>query len=95
MSEKQPRILVVGVNAWNSENGSTWPFLLKKYNSSNVACVYMRDEIPESSVCSRYFSISENRVIKSIFNRKIKTGRQIYVEDCDINAKDINEHNER
>lgn len=95
MSEKQPRILVIGISAWNSKSGSTWPFLLNIYDSSNIANIFARDEIPDSTVCSRYFNISENRVLKSIFNRKIKTGKEISTENCDVSAEDINEHNQR
>lgn len=95
MSEKQPRILVVSVNAWNSNIGNTWPFLLDIYDSNNIACIYSRDEIPDSTSCSRYFNISENRVLKSVFNRNIKTGKEINIESCDVSAKDIVEHKER
>ena len=95
MSENQPRILVVSVGSWNSKVGSTWPSLLKKYNSENIANICIRDEIPDSNVCSRYFNISENRVIKSIFKRNIKTGKEISPQNCEDNAKDLNAHNER
>lgn len=95
MNEKQPRILVVSTNAWNSKNGCTWPFLLKIYDSDNVADIFARDEIPDSTVCSRYFNISENRVLKSIFNRKIKTGKEVCIQNCEVNKEDISEHNER
>lgn len=95
MKENQPRILVVGITAWNSKSGSTWPFLLNIYDSENIANIYIRDEMPDSKVCSRYFNISENRVLKSIFNKKIKTGKEITSENCAENIQDLNAHNER
>lgn len=95
MEGKQPRILVVGVTAWNIKFGSTWPFLLKIYDSENVANTYVREDLPNSRVCSRYFNISENRVLKSVFNRKIKTGREVFPEFTEENTQDLNEHNER
>ncbi len=97
MEVKCPKILVFTVAAWNSRVGSnTWATLLKKYGSENVANVCIRDEAPDSDVCSRYFAISEGRVIKSILNRKIKTGREVIAENCDNNnTAELDEHNER
>lgn len=95
MENNQPRILVVGISTWNSKSGLTWPFILKKHDSNYIANIYVREEIPDSRVCSRYFNISENRVLKSVFNRKIKTGREVFPEITEENTQDVNEHNER
>ncbi len=97
MEAKQPKILVFTVAAWNSKVGSnTWATLLRKYGSENVANLCIRDEIPDNSACSRYFTVSENKVIKSVLKRKIKTGREVVAElPKDENQKDLDEHNER
>ncbi len=95
MSENQPRILVISVGAWNSKVGSTWPNLLKYYPKENVTNISIRDEIPDSDVASRYFNISENRILKSIFNRKIKTGKEICAKTSTENNSDLDAHNER
>ena len=95
MSENQPRILVISVGAWNSKVGSTWPDLLKFYPKEYITNICIRDEIPDSDVASRYFSISENRVLKSIFNRKIKTGREVYAQISTDENQDLAAHNER
>ena len=71
---KKPKILVLTVSSWNKKVGAnTWEALLQEYGSENIANICIRDEIPESTVCSRYFCISENKILKSIFNRKVKT----------------------
>ena len=94
--KKQPRILVITVASWNSKVGSnTWTSLLKNYDSENIANICIRDEIPDNKICSRYFAISENKVLKSVFNRKIKTGREIVPEITENNTEDLNAHNER
>lgn len=94
--EKQPRILVITVASWNSKVGSnTWTSLLKNYDSENIANICIRDEIPDNKICSRYFAISENKVLKSILNRKVKTGREIMPEFSENNAEDLSTHNER
>lgn len=91
------KILVITVTSWNSRVGAnSWATLLEKYDSSLIASICIRDEIPDSSVCSRYFSISENKVIKSVFNRRIETGREISSNKYDNNInKDLETHNRR
>lgn len=95
--KKQPRILVFTVSSWNSKVGSnTWSSLLAKYSNENLANICIRDEYPDSDICSRYFVVSENRIIKSVFNRKVKTGHEIDKKSVNIeNSKDLSEHNIR
>ncbi len=91
-------ILVFTVSSWNSKNGSnTWTSLLDGYDPATIANICIRDEIPDSTSCSRYFSISENKIIKSILNRRIKTGREIRIGEppCHENNTDLIEHNAR
>lgn len=94
----KPKILIFTMTSWNSKVGAnTWESLVSHYDSENLANVYLRDEIPDSRICSRYFCISENRVIKSILKRRIKTGKE--VTSCDASGNEVNkdllEHNER
>ena len=75
---KSPKILIFTMTSWNSKVGAnTWETLVKDFDRENLANVYLREEIPDSEICSRYFCISENRVIKSILKRKTKTGREV------------------
>lgn len=92
---KNLKILVMTVPSWNSKVGAnSWASLLEDYGCENVANICIREEIPDSKVCSRYFCVSENRIIKSIFKRNIKTGYE--VEPNTIrDDKDLNEHNQR
>jgi len=78
------KVLVMSVPSWNSKIGAnSWATLLERYDSTCVASIYIRDEYPDSDICSRYFNISESRIIKSIFNRSIKTGTEISSKCCD------------
>lgn len=89
------KILVITVSSWNSKVGSnTWTSLLKDYDSENIANICIREEIPDSKVCSRYFCISENKVLKSIFKRKIKTGCEV-IPEIQEDSEDLNIHKER
>lgn len=98
VENRPPKILVFTMTSWNSKVGAnTWQSLVSHYNSEDLANIYLRDEIPDSQVCSRYFCISENRVIKSIFNRKIQTGRKVIVQPLSTasDSYDLLVHNER
>lgn len=93
----QPRILVFTVSAWNSKIGAnTWASLLEGYDSAKIANICIRDEIPDSSICSRYFTISENKILKSIFRPWIKTGREVIAgATSQDTSDDLEKHNRR
>ena len=91
------KILVFTVTAWNSKVGAnTWETLLSQYDSVDIANICIRDEIPDSDTCSRYFVVSESKIIKSLLNRKLKTGRELILEEFtgQIN-KELVEHEQR
>ncbi len=92
---KNFKILVITVASWNSKVGSnTWTSLLKDYDSENIANICIREEIPDSDICSRYFCISENKVLKSILKSNIKTGYEVMPKSQEENT-DLGVHNER
>ncbi len=96
MEAKQPKILVFSVGAWNSKTGpTTWASLLEQYDSKNIANICIRDEIPDNPVCANYFAVSENKVIKSIFKRKLKTGKRVEPKISTEEEQDLFEHNKR
>ena len=83
------------VSSWNSKIGAnSWASLLEGYPSENVANLSIREERPDSNICSRYFCISENKILKSIFKRKIITGYEVTAEVKEENH-DLTAHNER
>ena len=81
MRDKTPKILVCSVNAWNSIVGdNTFPALLQHYDKDKIADLFIREEDPDSDICSHYFRISENKVLKSVFKRKIQTGEKVCLD---------------
>ena len=80
-----PKILICTVDAWNSKlsasSSNTFSALFSQYDAQDLANVYIREELPDSKVCSRYFQISEQLVIKSLIKPKIKTGREVTVAE--------------
>lgn len=91
------RILILSVPAWNSKVGSdTWVTLVSGLNPNNIANISLREDSPDSLACDNYFVLSENKVIKSIFKRKIKTGRRVERSSIQEDvSSDLIEHNLR
>ncbi len=82
MNAENLKVLVFTVSAWSEKTGAnTMPSLLDWCKSENLANVYMRTDLPTYTGCGHYFQITENRVIKSILKRNIKTGKMVTV--CD------------
>ena len=78
ITQNYPKILVCTVNAWNSKVGdNTFSSLLKDYPKECVASLFIREDEPDSSVCDTYFRISENKVLHSILDRKVKSGHRV------------------
>ncbi len=75
MDKKYPKVLVVSINAWRDNTGiNTLIDFFKNWDKNSLAQVYTRSALPSTSVCDNFFRISENAVIKSLLNRKVKTG---------------------
>ncbi len=85
------KVLILSVPAWNKKTGSdTFSSLMEGYGADNVANIYIRESLPDSPVCNNYFRISENAVLKSVFKRKVKTGKKVSALQKD-NDNQINE----
>lgn len=86
------KILIVTMDCFSKYNSATtantFEALFKNYNPENVASLYLREEIPSGSACSKYFQISENAVIKSTVKCKIKTGKLYQADNIDVSSDD-------
>lgn len=72
-------ILFCTIDSWNQNIGAsstnTYATLFSDYPSENLAGLYLREEFPDNDRCCIYYQISEQKIIKSILNRSIKTGQ--------------------
>ncbi len=91
------RLLVLSVSAWSSKVGlNTWPVFLEGHDPNAVANICIREEMPDSDVCNNYFVISESKVIKSVLNRRIKTGSRVEPRESDMERQyHLAAHNRR
>ena len=86
--EKLPRLLVVSINAWRDNTGiNTLIELLRCWDRDSLGQIYTRSALPKAKICSRFFRISENAVMKSCMKRNIKTGSDIRNES-DMSGED-------
>lgn len=76
--EKQPRVLVLSRDSWNTTNnsGNTLSNLFQNWNSDNIANIYCRDEIPNNDLCKKYFKISESSLLKKLRGKTAYAGEQ-------------------
>ena len=76
-----PRVLVVSTNAWRDNTGiNTLIEFFKCWNPDRIAQIYTKSTLPKTTVCNKFFSISENAVMRSVINRKISTGKEVQNE---------------
>ena len=78
MNNHLPRVLVIGINAWRRDGDSqTLMDIFRCWDPDKVALIYTRADLPNTSVCKRYFQIPESEVLKSVFKPWIKVGRVV------------------
>lgn len=77
-----PKVLIVSTNAWRDNTGiNTLIEFFKCWNPDRIAQIYTKSTLPQTTVCNKFFSISENAVMRSVINRNITTGREVYNEN--------------
>ena len=73
-----PKVLVVGTNAWRADGTAhTLMDIFSCWNPERVALIYSRADLPNTTVCNRFFQISESEVLKSVFKPWMKVGRKV------------------
>ena len=81
MESNLPKVLVVSTNAWRDNTGiNTLIEFFKCWDSENLAQIYTKSAMPNTSVCNHFFQISENAVMKSVLKRGTLTGKEVYNE---------------
>lgn len=73
-----PKIMAISLSTWRKDSGiHTQTDLFKFWNPNRVAQIYTRSGLPNTPVCKKFFRISENEIIKSVYNRK-KVGKRVF-----------------
>lgn len=73
------KILIISHNPINETDnmGRTIGNLFSQFSSKELCQLYFREQDVESKNCSSFFCISDDRMVKSILNRKYNTGRRV------------------
>ena len=72
-----PKVMSLSMSTWHKDSPiHTQTDLFKFWDPTKVACLYLKANKPNTPVCSRFFQISENAVLHSIFSRK-PVGREV------------------
>lgn len=74
-----PKVLIVCDAPWQENNniGNTFTNLFEGWPQDKIAMVYAKPMLPDTKVCSKFFQISEKRMIKRLFSSKIKVGQGV------------------
>ena len=91
------KILILTVESWNSKFGAnTFSSIFQNLPNSEYANICIRDEIPDSNFCKRYFRISEPKVIRSVLLRNTNTGKEVFCNQSidSVDKKDLSLKNE-
>lgn len=69
--EQLPKVLAISLNAWRQDSGrSMQTDLFGYWSKDRLAQIYTKSDLPYTEVCEKFFRISENAVLHSVFNRK-------------------------
>ena len=76
----KPRVLIISRDSWNNtnNNGNTLSNLFQNWETDSIANLYCRDEIPDNTVCTHYFKISESDLVNKLLGKKKVAGEIIY-----------------
>ena len=73
-----PKVLVVGINAWREDGTAhTLMDIFRCWDPNKVALVYTRADLPNTTVCGKFFQISESRVFRSVFKPWMRVGEEV------------------
>lgn len=73
-----PKVLVVSTNAWRDNTGiHTLIELFSCWDPDRLAQLYTKSVLPSTRICHRFFQISENAVLRSVWRRRLSTGREL------------------
>ena len=93
MEKQLPKVLAVCINAWRIDaTAHTLMNIFSCWKPEQLSMLYTRSDLPFTAVCDRFFQISENDVLHSVFKPWIKTGREVYNTENMSSSQVAKEH---
>lgn len=83
--QKYPKVLLVSDATWANNNniGNTFSNLFGDWRADRIAMVYARADLPQTEVCSNYFQIAENRLIRQLVDPSVQPGVKLTLEQLE------------
>lgn len=93
MKKELPKVMAICINAWRTDATShTLMNIFSCWQPDRLSMVYTRSDLPNTDVCTRFFQISENDVLKSVFKPWTNTGREVYNTEQPDSSLTTEEH---
>lgn len=83
---KKIKVLIVSLNSWDDNNsfGSSFSNIFGGGDNYEIANIFCENGAPNTVVCRHFFQITAKSILKSLFNRRLSSGKRVYIEgeDC-------------
>lgn len=88
LNEDLPRVLFVSVNPFSetSNNGKTFASFFEGYPEGRLAQLYFHREVPSSRVCSRYYHVTDEDILRSLWRPWSVTGAEVERGDQNVTS---------
>ena len=78
LNRKYPKVLIISHNPFSVQNnGKTLAALFKHWDIHSLAQLYLTTDIPEFSICNKYFQLHDMDIIKKVLLMKHVQGRRV------------------
>lgn len=80
-----PRVLVVSHNPFSlvHNNGKTLTAFFRNWPQENIAQIYLTTDVPDFSLCKKFFQLHDFDILKQFFVGGISKGRRLMSSDLD------------
>lgn len=94
MEQTYPKVLVLTRNAWNNNNctGNTLSSFFASWPKERIANAFFRAEKISNTICTDYYRVTEQEVLRHILNKNASLGREFTYSHAD--GDDIPEQND-
>lgn len=93
MKKELPKVMAICINAWRTDATShTLMNIFSCWQPNQLSMIYTRSDLPNTKVCSRFFQISENDVLKSVLKPWVNTGREVFNTEIVDSVQTEEEH---
>lgn len=82
------KVLVITGSPWREDNsiGNSYSNLFGGIENIEIANIYLKNGKPDNNVVSRYFQITEKKLIANLLNKKRPSGRELSSDTAKMNV---------